>query len=182
MSEVSVPTAAQLVERGLLYRDVDDACREVQDALGVTDGGLAGQMLGEDGWRSDFPEYVVAERRGVLEELMSEPVPVPVPVRGMSLDAVITQCNAMLRQSKFRMTKLFMGGGLRSGCAALNSGYMLINDYMMTDYENEWAVGVWRNCDDDDPIRWFEGDLRMVLTHVEHFWIVREVLPGGSRG
>lgn len=44
-----------LLGRALAADDVDDACRLLQDALGITDGGIAGQCMGslDDGeWKN----------------------------------------------------------------------------------------------------------------------------------
>lgn len=65
----ALPSLESLIRRGLAFLDIDEACREVQDALGVTDGGLAGIMLNDDSWRDNFADYVKAERNGVIEEM-----------------------------------------------------------------------------------------------------------------
>lgn len=67
-----IPSVESLVSVGLFHEDIDAACYAVQTALGVTDGGLAGEMMTGDDWRADFRGYVERERRGVISDLQEK--------------------------------------------------------------------------------------------------------------
>lgn len=54
---VDCPNTTNLLTRAIYTADIDAACLLVQDALGITDGGLAGMVLpGPDEWKAAVPE------------------------------------------------------------------------------------------------------------------------------